>query len=277
MWWGRLNRSGRALLLAGAALVGLGIYSTFTRSVWLGAGLGLVVLLGLGLPRSWRVPALGTLLLTAAAVGATQWTHILAFKRDRDLDAQQTLESVKLRPVLAVVAWNMFLDRPMLGCGFGQYAHQSVDYLADRSSGLRLEKARPYAQHNVLLALLVETGLLGMGLYVALLALWLRDAWRVWRSGTAPAWARHLALVFLVLLANYLANGAFHDLSLVFMVNMLLFFMAGLTSGLRGYGRPRDRGSFEPSEQRPQVRPPCPVDDFASTSRPGQPSPATRS
>jgi O-antigen ligase len=233
--------------------MGVGIFCTLTRSVWLGAGLGLFLLLALTVPRSWRLPVLGGMLLAAALVGATQWQHILAFKRDRGLGAQETAESVRLRPILAVVAWNMFQDRPLAGCGFGQYADQSTAYLADRSSGLPLENARQYTQHNVFLSLLAETGLLGLGLFFLLLALWARDAWRVWRSAAAPAWARQLALLFLVLVANYLASGMFHDLSLIFMVQMLLFFMAGLTAGLRAYGHAAHglrEGRFRPFTYR---------------------------
>ncbi|MFH1266020.1 MAG: O-antigen ligase family protein [Planctomycetota bacterium] len=238
--WPRLNRPGRLLLVAGALLVCLGIYSTFTRSVWIGAGLGLFLLLALAVPRSWRLPVLGSLLLGVALVGATQWERILVFKRDRDLAAHDAAESVKLRPVLAVVAWNMFLDRPWVGCGFGQYDDEQIYYLADRSSGLRLEKARPFAQHNVFLSLLAETGVVGLGLFLTLWGLWIRDAWRVWRSRAAPLWARQLVLVFFVLLANYFAVGMFQDLSLIAMVNMVLFFLAGITAGLRPYAEPAE-------------------------------------
>ena len=109
----------------------------------------------------------------------------MAFKRDEGLSAREAAESVKLRPILARIAWNMFRDRPMLGCGFGQYKSEHVNYLADRSTDLPLEKGRSYVQHNVFLALLAETGLVGMGLFVLLLALWTRDAWRLWRGGLA--------------------------------------------------------------------------------------------
>ena len=238
MWWPRLGRAGRLALVAGALIVCLGIYCTLTRSVWLGAGLGLLIFLALTLPRSWRGLVLSSMVLAALVAGTTQWERILTFKRDRDLDAQETAESVRLRPILAAVAWNMFLERPLLGHGLAQYDTQKVYYLADRSSGPRLDKARHYTQHNVFLSLLVETGLVGMGLFVALLALWVRDAWRVWRSEPVPAWARGLALLLLVLVANYVANGMFHDISLIPMVNALLFFLAGIVAGLRGYVSP---------------------------------------
>jgi len=232
IWWPRLNRPGRLFLLAASLVFFAGIYSTLTRCAWIGAGLGLLILLGLTLPRSWRVPILASSLVAVILVAATQWERLMPFQRAEAATAQDTAESVKLRPVLARVAWNMFLDRPLLGCGFGQYMDQSIYYLQARSTELVREKARPYCQHNVFFSLLTETGLVGMGLFVALLLLWTREAWRLWRCPTAPFGLRQQGLLMLALLGNYLANGLFHDVSLIAMVNMVLFFLAGLTRGM---------------------------------------------
>ena len=233
MWWPRLNRPGRLALVLACGLLMLGLYSTLTRSVWLGAALGLTIIVSLAVPRSWRASILGGGLLLATIVAGTQWERLLAFKRDEALSAQEAAESIKLRPILARIAWNMFRENPILGCGYGQYMPEHGKYLADRSTDLPLEKGRPYVQHNVFLALLTETGLLGMGLFVLLLVLWTRDAWRLWHSGGAPPWARAQALLFLAFLGSYLCNAMFHDVSLMPMANMLLFFTAGLTAGLR--------------------------------------------
>lgn len=249
LWWPRRHRIGLLLLPVICAVFLLGIYSTATRSVWLGAALGLGIL-ALSIPRAWRVPLLGGGLILALLVASTQWDRLMAFKRDEALSAREAAESVKLRPILARVAWNMFRDRPLLGYGYGQYLNEHVNYLADRSTDLPLERARPYSQHNVFLALLVETGLLGMGLFVLLLALWTRDAWRLWRRDATPWWARRQALLLLALGACYLPNAMFHDVALMPMGNMLLFFVAGLTAGLRGWAvateSPQTVRSFSP-------------------------------
>jgi len=232
LWWPRLGRRGQLLLLAASLVFFAGVYSTLTRCAWIGAGLGLMILLGLTLPRAWRVPVLASSLIVASLVAVTQWERILAFKRDETATAEDTAKSVKLRPILARVAWNMFLDRPLLGCGFGQYMNESKYYLHDRTTELVLETARPYCQHNVFLAILTETGLVGMGLFVALLSYWTRDAWRLWRCRALPLGMRQQGLLMLALLGNYLANGLFHDVSLIPMVNMVLFFLAGVTRSL---------------------------------------------
>jgi len=250
--WPRLGRRGRAALVGVVGALGLGLYATLTRSVWMGAALGVMIALGLATPRRWRVPLVAGALVLGTLVAATQWERLLAFKRDEHLSAQEAADSVRLRPILARVAWNMFRDRPLLGCGYGQYLTEQVDYLSDRSTDLALGQARPYVQHNVFLALLVETGLVGMGLFVALLTLWVRDAWRLWRSGDAPETARAQGLLFLAMMGVYLANAMFHDLALMPQVNMLLFLAAGVTAALR---RPTAAGAPAGAAAALPVRP----------------------
>jgi O-antigen ligase len=199
----------------------------------MGAALALAIVVGLAIKRRTRVLLLGSGLLLATVLVASEWERFVSFKRDKNLSAQQTAESVMLRPILARVAWNMFLDRPLLGCGLAQYPTQCIYYLNDRTTELPLEKARIYIQHNVFLALLTETGLIGMGLFALLLWLWVRNAWALWQSRQAPLWARQQGLLFLGLMATYLVNAMFHDVSRMPAVNMLLFFMAGVTAGVR--------------------------------------------
>jgi O-antigen ligase len=105
-----------------------------------------------------------------------------------------------------------------------------------------LDITRDYVQHNVALALLTETGLIGTSLFLLLFAAWAGDAWRLRCGGTAngvagdrpsgdAAVARQLALLLLTTLACYLLNGMFHDVSIMPMTNMLVFFLAGMVRG----------------------------------------------
>lgn len=233
--WPGLRPIGRAGLLAATLLMCYGIYCTLTRSSWMGGVFSLCVLLGLTLPRNWRMTILGSGAIVGCLFVASQWESIISFKRDKQLSASDTADSAKLRPLLAKVAWNMFLDRPLLGYGYGQYLQENVNYVEDRSSDLPLSKTRPYVQHNVWLNLLVETGLAGMLLCTALLIVWGRNAWRIWRNSAAPGWARSEALLLLAAFAAYVPNAMFQDMAMIIMVNMLLFFLAGLSEGLRRY------------------------------------------
>ncbi|MGH7137958.1 MAG: hypothetical protein ACREHD_19590, partial [Pirellulales bacterium] len=154
----------------------------------------------------------------------------------------------------------------LFGCGFGHYRECYVEVLGDRDTELPLDKSRPYVQHNVWLALLTETGLAGTGLFTLLLGLWLRDAWRLWRS-TEPLWARQFGLLFLASFGSYFANAMFQDLTIIPMVNMVLFFLAGLSTSAAvrqnrgGWGRrwPHSRMPFRlalSASDAPVVAPP---------------------
>lgn len=230
--WPRFNRVGQLVSLLLAALFLAGIYGTLTRCVWMGAVAMLLILAVLALPRAWRLPLAGGVVFAVALVAVTQWDRLLNFQRDEGQAANDAAKSVQLRPILATVAWKMFLQRPLTGCGFGHYRQRYVDVLDDRDSELPLDTARPYVQHNVWLALLTETGLLGVGLFILLTAYWLRDAWRLWRS-SRPLWARRMGLLFLATFGSYVCNAMFQDLAIMPMVNMVLFSLAGITAALR--------------------------------------------
>jgi hypothetical protein len=50
----------------------------------------------------------------------------------------------------------------------------------------------------------------------------------LWHRTTLEPWIRATSLIFLICLINYLANGMFQDVALIPMVNLLLFFLAGV-------------------------------------------------
>jgi O-antigen ligase len=232
MAWPRAPRWGQLLLIAYAGLLCLGIACTMTRSAWMGGALGLFLIVLLVSPRLYRPWLLAAAVLGAAALVASQWSNIIEIKRDKNVAAEDAALSAELRPVLAKIAWDMFRDRPLTGCGLGHYVDEHVNYVSNRDTDLLLERGRGVVQHNVWLALLTETGLIGAGLFALLVIVWLRSAWRLWRSDRAPLCMRQEGLLFLVLAANYLVNGIFQDMTIVPMVHMILFFLAGVTVNL---------------------------------------------
>jgi O-antigen ligase len=227
--WPRLAQ----LVLVALTLIYLaGAYATLTRCAWMGVAAGLTLVVWLRAPRAWRAVIGGSMLVAAMLVVATQWENIWVYKRDKHLSAEQSAESALLRPVLAAVAWRIFLDRPLLGVGYGQYEVAHFDYLHDRTSELPIASAADYAQHNVLLSLLTEAGLPGAAAFAVLLALWVAVGWRVWRGWQGSPGQRDVGFLLLALLAVYLPNAMFQDVSVITMVNMLLFFIAGLAVGV---------------------------------------------
>ncbi|HTQ40636.1 MAG TPA: O-antigen ligase family protein [Pirellulales bacterium] len=232
-FWSVLGRLGQLILLAFTALTLAAVYATLTRCSWIGGGLGLAVFIGFSVPRSWRRLFLCLSAMGAITLFAAKWDSMWNIKRDVNLDAAASEESAELRPILAEVAYQMFLDRPLWGCGFGQYDREKLPYLADRSnSSLPLEKVIPYVQHNAFLALLVETGLVGMCLFVLLLLLWLHSAWKIYRDPRTSAAVRQSGIMFMALVAAYLPTALFHDTNIMDGANLLMFLAAAIVSGL---------------------------------------------
>ncbi len=199
-----------------------------------------MIVVGLAVPWRWRLAVVGGSVLASVAVIVTQWETPGGVQAGPvALSAEETAESAKLRPILAAVAWRMFCDRPLWGCGFGQYPEGAVDYLADRTIDLPLEKARPFVQHNVLLALLTETGLAGMGLFAIVLGLWLQDGMAALAiAGRAPLGPATRVCCSLPLAGNYLVNGMFQDVAKIPMIHMWLFFAAGLRGAAKRRAEP---------------------------------------
>ena len=235
-WWPRFDRFGRLLLMAAVCLLGAGIVCTLTRSVWIGSAVGLAVVLGLWLPAGQRLRAAGLVCLAAPLVMvllmAGGWERVVRLDRDKSLTAADAESSVALRPQFMALAWQMFCDRPLFGCGFGQYEQTLLDDYSDHSLDVNIEQIRQFTQHNVFLSLLVDTGLLGLGLYILLLGCWTSDAWRLWRSPDNPPWARRAGLVFLGTMASYLVNAMFHDLTQDSFTHIMLFTLAGAVAAI---------------------------------------------
>ena len=229
LWWFRVQGRSRLLLAALALLNGVGLFCTLTRSVWLGAGVMLVALAALIVPPRHRARVVLASLIFATIAVTVSWSSLQQFKRDKHVSATEMAKSAGLRPILAAYAFEIFRDHPLTGCGFGQYAHTNVDYLTRRTFDVPMEKAKGYMQHNVFLSLLSETGLIGLTLFVVLLSLWSWDGWQLCNDGSRPIWQRQQGLFCLLVLVAYLANAMFHDLALIAMLNMLVFFVAGLT------------------------------------------------
>lgn len=217
------------LIYAGVFLVfAAGHFGTLTRCVWLGM---IVAMVGVAYETfSYRLKKLFFVggMFAALIVLPLNWNRLVAFKRDKNVSVAEMKNSAKLRPTLAYVSWKMFKDRPILGVGFGLYAKNQPYYLHDRTTDLVLEDVRGYHQHNVLLSLQAETGIIGLTFYVGLLFCWCLYALRLWRQTTVPLEYRQMGLVYLCMMASYFANGMFQDLTIVPMVHTVVAFFAGL-------------------------------------------------
>jgi O-antigen ligase len=206
-----------------------------------------VTLLAARMPKRLRPVVVSAIVLAGLLVAATRWEQLVNFDAGRS--ASETRDSTYMRASFVYVSWQMFLDRPLSGCGVGQYTREKDAYLADRSTPLVLESIRDEINHNYFLTLLTEAGLIGLVLYVSLLASWTRSAYRLCRSAAAPPWARRQGLLMLATLAAYLPIALFQPASHINIVQMLLLFQAGLTASLARLARARP--AAEPRQPAP--------------------------
>lgn len=211
-----------------AAILLAGIYSTLTRSCWVGAVGAVVAIAFFYTPRWLRVWSLAVAVLLAGAASMGLKDQLLAFKRDKELSAVEAAKSIELRPLLAVVAWEMFQDKPIVGHGFGHYFEHNEPYHNDRGYDLPLDRVRVYFQHNAFLALLVDGGLIALGLLLFILGTATLQSLRMIRTRHLERVRRTIGLLWIGMLVVYVANAMFHDLTIIPMVQMFVMTMIGL-------------------------------------------------
>lgn len=248
------SRRGKVGYLVAISILSVGIVATLTRSVWLGALVASGVVGLVTLPRWAQVLGLTASVLLAGFLSIGLKDELMNLSRDKNLSAADAAKSVELRPLLAIVAWEMFQDRPLAGHGYGGYLVSARPYHTARDYGMPLETARPFIQHNVFLALLVEGGLVALVPFTVWGVIVTSGAWRMVRRGVgnrfsavavpgdagADAGDRAFGLLALGLIAGYATNGMFHEVGVIPMVNAFLFFTGGLvvsrrSDSLRGY------------------------------------------
>ncbi len=222
------DRQTKALYMAIGVILFVGCYATLTRSCWLGIA-GAVATVGFMFSPRWlRVIGLGAAVLLAVAMTMGLKDQIMSIKRDKALSAAEAAKSVELRPLLAAVAWEMFKDKPLTGHGYGQYLQRHDRYHTIRELGMPLERVRAYSHHNVFLGFVVDSGLIGLGLYLAIVAMMGVYGWQLARNGGLPLQARRLGLFSLATLAAYFPNAMFHNMTIIPMVQIFLLTTGGL-------------------------------------------------
>ncbi|QDT12151.1 O-antigen ligase family protein [Planctomycetes bacterium K23_9] len=220
-----------------AGIIALGSYATLTRSVWVGLMLAVAIIGFVYLPRWVRILGLATAVMFAGALALGLKDQLLEMKRDKNLSAVEAAKSIELRPLLAIVAWEMFKDKPIAGHGFGRYFENNKPYCDDRSYDKPLTSVKTYYQHNTFLAVLVDTGMTGFSLFIGMLVTITLIGWKLVRQRISTPQARNVGLLILGALATYFCNSMFHDMLIIPMVHMFLFFMAGVavTINQRGF------------------------------------------
>ena len=196
--------SHRLPLLPLIAIVGTGLAKTGSRTGALMLATGIMVLLFLGQSFGSRTKRLVTLLLVGGVLAGVAWripTVMQRFEKVNSSNIRQQEGRVRMMPVL----WEMFLRSPVYGSGPDGYQLE----LTRRALPYLLKQQRTIAAHNLVLLLLVETGIIGFllfscGVKAALVAAW-RTRFRAW--GSLP-----LALLVPLVVAGVSVSDPSHHL-----------------------------------------------------------------
>ena len=219
VWGDRLERHfRRRVALWGLAilLMTMGLLFTQTRGAWIAVVTGLaaslpMLLIGRTAParRGWTVAGSAMGLLLVVAIGAGQWTHIASRFAEEDpvftaLQSGQWQEvpntSLGRRIRLWHWGWTSWQDSPWLGLGV-----DSIRPLAAASDLPRqLDGFEIPHLHNSWLELLVSTGVVGVGLFLAFALLAARGGWWAYRTGRLPG--RFLLMQWAVFVMFLVAN-----------------------------------------------------------------------
>jgi O-antigen ligase len=216
------SRTERGIALLLLVVLGTGLVFSYTRAAWL----SLMGAAGLFLLMRFRVPvwALG-LLLTVGGVGylVNRDQITIALERNREESSDDLKEHVQSISNISSDAsnlerinrWNsalrMWQERPLFGWGPGTYMFQYAPFQAseDRtiiSTNFGLQGNA----HSEYLGPLAEQGVLGMGLMVALIAVTIYRAIRLYQRMPAGADRRLVTAAFMGLVTYYL-HGALNN------------------------------------------------------------------
>ena len=194
----------RLLMLVLTAVVGAGMAKTGSRTAFLILGMGVLVLLFQGRSFGSRTKRLASLLLIGAVLAAIVWQIPTVMQRFEEVDPGNIYEH-NPRARMAPVLWEMFLRSPIYGSGPDWYQFE----LTRRAMPYLIKQQRTIVAHNLVLLLLVETGVIGFLLFSFGVGVALAAAWRARRNacGSLP-----LALLLPLAIAGAIVCDPSHNL-----------------------------------------------------------------
>jgi hypothetical protein len=182
----RSEKKSQALFaIFSSAAMSVALLLTYSRSAWVAAVVGCIVLVGATLvvaragtrpapTKQFLFAALVASILSVGIVGYSQRDHIFA---RGDTSSRLETKSLDVRAQALQNGWDVFRGHPFVGTAPGAQLYRLAEKLAVTKTDAPLEPP-----HNVSLLALADLGIVGMGLLIALIYLAKRrrpmpDAW----------------------------------------------------------------------------------------------------
>ncbi|MBI3077781.1 MAG: glycosyltransferase family 9 protein [Deltaproteobacteria bacterium] len=175
--YGIWRRGARWVLLGALVVAALAALLTFTRAVWLAVG-GALLLLGLVRDRRLAGGMLGLLLLLALLQPGRVGERVAAFFQQGQYTGRLAVWQLTMTHLL---------DRPVLGYGYGRQILSRAFPAEVRALQESRHDPGLWHPHNAFLSLALETGWVGLGLVLWLLAALLLALWRASRRTRDPS------------------------------------------------------------------------------------------
>ena len=242
-WLFRTSASGVgrfASVACGAAVMG-GLLFTDSR----GAFLMVVVLAGVAMYVGWLRPirlAAGAAVLAVAvpavAPRAVERAFSIATASDLASGGDEADGAIRGRAPEMIAATQAFLDHPLVGVGPGQYTPMySADYHL-RAGGLKFRHLPgPRRAHSLYLEMAAELGVIGLGVFLAIVGALMRELWRVARAPDRDRRTADLATAWWLALLAYLGTAMFLHLSYVRYYWLLIAFASAALHVIRDGSR----------------------------------------
>jgi O-antigen ligase len=198
-WYGRAQGLARlhAAGWIGIALLLAAAHTTGNRTVWLALGLEVVLIVALLYLRAARLGHPWLRARTAAVICVAFAVAGLAMAAHVQSERPRALEN-DLRLQLWPVVMEYVKERPLTGYGFGRGLLREA--LTSRTAVTNLWHA-----HNLFLDVVVQTGVIGLALFLYLLFATVRAGWRL--AAAQPALASACGIALVTVVAGMLARN----------------------------------------------------------------------
>lgn len=235
----------RWIALLTAVLLPLGIFTTQTRAIYLGAAV--VILGGVVFARGYRRWYVYLLAAAVAVIGVNYQTFLSSDRTQGGVTSAGEVES-RLND-WATAIW-AFEQKPAFGWGIARFPEVNTTY-HQAWPGVDWQLGWGYLSHNTHLAFAAELGTVGVVIWVAVLGSILGRSIAAWRKlPSRGIVSRPLVLAFWFSFLAWLLNAAVIDVRLFIAINAIIFTWAGMLAGLADCSREELETMNAPSAPR---------------------------
>lgn len=223
------RRTWRYLSYLSLVLAPLAVFFTYTRASWIGAFMGIAIVL-IFVMRHNRKMFIGMVIVLCLLV-------VLSFSFLNDntitLAANRAANEGPIydRLNLYAASMNMFAHSPLFGVGFGRFAERVPDYFKNLD-GIPLMHYRGLSEHDTFVGILTEMGIAGIIPILCIYLFILLGSIRLYRYlALRDSEKRSFVVIFWAFMGTYIINSMFIEMKYFGFVNSLFFIFAGIICG----------------------------------------------